>query len=168
MSTITASQVKELREATNVGMMECKKALTESGGDLGAAIKLLRERGMAIADKKASRVANEGLIASDVVDGGKIGVIVEVNCETDFVARTPEFLELAQNLAMQVAAMSPRFADHDSVPEDEDGIESEELLLEQAYIRDPSITVAELIAQTGARTGENVLVRRFCRFALGE
>jgi elongation factor Ts len=138
MSTITASQVKELREATNVGMMECKKALTESGGDLGAAIKLLRERGMAIADKKASRVANEGLIASDVVEGGKIGVIVEVNCETDFVARNESFQAFVADLVQK-------------------GLESQGSLAE-LYRSDLTAKIAEI--------GENLVIRRNDRFDL--
>ncbi len=160
--------VKALREETGAGVMDSKRALEEAEGDQEKAKEVLLQKGLAAAARRAGRETSEGVIQSYIHSGSRIGAIVELNSETDFVARTPEFVELAHNLAMQVAAMSPRFVDRDSVPEDEDGVEPEELLLEQAYIRDPGITVAELIAQTGARTGENVQVRRFCRFGLGE
>jgi len=138
MSRITAAQVKELREATNVGMMECKKALTESGGDLEAAIKLLRERGMAIADKKASRAANEGLIAADVVGGGNLGVIVEVNCETDFVARNDSFQAFVGDLVQKARETDGSLAD--------------------LYRDDLTAKIAEI--------GENLIIRRNDRFEL--
>ena len=160
--------VKALRDKTGAGVMDSKRALEEAEGDQEKAEEVLLKKGLAAAAGRVGRETSEGAIQPYIHSGSRIGAIVELNCETDFVARTSEFVELAHNLAMQVAAMSPRFVDRDSVPEDEDGIEPEELLLEQAYIRDPGITVAELIAQTGARMGENVRVRRFCRFALGE
>ena len=165
---ISASMVKDLREKTGSGVMDAKRALEEAGGDQNKAREILLAKGLAAAASRAGRETSEGVIQAYIHSGSRTGAMVEVSCETDFVARTAEFSDLAHNLAMQVAAMSPRYVDKDSVPDGEDEAAPEELLLDQAYIRDPSITVQELIAQTAARTGENVRVRRFSRFALGE
>jgi len=195
---ITAEMVKELREKTGAGMMECKKALEATNGDMEKAIVFLRERGMAAAQKKASRAANEGLIASYIHAGGKIGVLVEVNCETDFVARNDDFKELAKDIAMQIAAVKPLYVKREDVPEDvlarekeiyltqaknsgkpekvwdkivEGKLESfyqEVCLYEQPFIKDPKLKVKDLIAQAVGKIGENIQVKRFVRFQLGE
>jgi elongation factor Ts len=199
MATISAKAVKELREKTGAGMMDCKKALTENEGDMTKAIEWLRQKGTISADKKQGRVAAEGLVESYIHTGGRIGVLVEVNCETDFVARREEFQELVKNIAMQIAACpNVEFVRVDDIPEDtvakEKEIEmgrddldgkpdnikekivtgridkrlNEIALLPQPYIRDQSITVEELVKQSVAQLGENIQVRRFVRFVLGE
>lgn len=165
---ITAEMVKQLRERTGAGIMDAKKALDASGGDMSKAEKSLAEKGMASALKKAGRVTSEGVIESYIHAGSRIGAMVELNCETDFVARTPEFKDLARNLAMQIAAMTPRFVDRPHVPADVVNVKEEELLLKQAYIRDSSKTIEDLIKETIAKVGENIQVRRFSRFSLGE
>lgn len=159
--------VKDLRDRTGAGVMDAKRALEESGGDQKKAEELLQEKGLADAAKRAGRETLEGVIQSYIHSGNRIGALVELNCETDFVGRTPEFQDLARNLAMQVAAMSPKFTDREDGDESKDA-PPEEILLEQAYIRDPRMTVKEVIAQVVAKTGENIRVRRFARFALGE
>ncbi|MFN7963256.1 MAG: translation elongation factor Ts [Thermoanaerobaculia bacterium] len=196
--SISAQLVKELRERTGAGMMDCKAALTETNGDIEKAVDNLRKKGMASAAKKAGRVAAEGLIGSYIHAGGKIGVLVEVNCETDFVARTEEFAELVKDIAMHVAAAEPRFASRDEVTEADLEREreiyreqtlaagkpanmvdkivegklgkfyAETVLIEQPFIKDPNLTVGELITQKVAKIGENIRVRRFVRFRLGE
>ena len=198
MAEITSQMVKELREKTGAGIMDCKKALQECQGDLEKAVEALRKKGLATAAKKASRATNEGLIHSYIHMGGKIGVLIEVNCETDFVARTDEFKELAHNLAMQVAASSPLYVSKEDVPEDalekerrlyrEQALEQgkpekvidrivegklnkfyqEVCLLEQPFIREPEKTVSQLITEHIAKLGENIRVKRFVRFQLGE
>jgi elongation factor Ts len=196
---ISAQAVKELRDKTSAGMMDCKKALQDANGDMAKAMETLRQKGLASADKKASRIATEGVIESYIHMGGKLGVMVEVNCETDFVARRPEFQELAKNIAMQIAASpSVEYITLQSVPSDivqkEKEIESskedlakkpadikekivegriqkrlkELTLMDQSFIRDSSITIDELIKQNVAKLGENIQVRRFERFVLGE
>lgn len=195
---ITAEMVKELREKTGAGMMECKKALEATNGDMEKAILFLRERGMAAAQKKASRTAKEGLIASYIHAGGKIGVLVEVNCETDFVARNDDFKELVKDIAMQIAAVKPLYVKREDVPEDvlakekeiyltqaknsgkpekvwdkivEGKLESyyqEVCLYEQPFIKDPKVKIKDLIAQAVGKIGENIQVKRFVRFQLGE
>ena len=196
---ISAQAVKELRDKTSAGMMDCKKALQDANGDMAKAMETLRQKGLASADKKASRIATEGVIESYIHMGGKLGVMVEVNCETDFVARRPEFQELAKNIAMQIAASpSVEYITLQSVPSDivqkEKEIESskedlakkpadikekivegriqkrlkELTLIDQSFIRDSSITIDELIKQNVAKLGENIQVRRFERFVLGE
>jgi elongation factor Ts len=195
---ITATLVKELREKTGVGMMRCKKALAEANGDLAAAEKILRKDGVATAAKKADRATGEGQIVSYIHTGGKIGVLVEVNCETDFAARSPDFQELIRGLAMHVAAAAPRFVDRAEVGEDalvdereiardqamksgkpekivdrivEGKIEkwyAENVLLEQPYVKDPDKTVQQLVTDSISRIGENIQVRRFSRFVLGD
>ena len=195
---ITASLVKELREKTGVGMMQCKKALKDANGDLSAAEKLLRTQGMAVAAKKSSRATGEGQIGTYVHTGGKIGVLVEINCETDFAARSDDFQDLVKGLAMHVAASAPRFLCREDVSEEllaeereiareqavksgkpekildkivEGKIEkfySENVLMEQAFVRDPEKTVAQLITDAVGRIGENIRLRRFARFVLGD
>lgn len=165
---ITAEMVKQLRERTGAGIMDAKKALDASGGDMSKAEKALAEKGMASALKKAGRVTSEGVIEAYIHAGSRIGALVELNCETDFVARTPEFKDLARNLAMQIAAMTPRFVDRSHVPAEVVNAKEEELLLNQAYIRDSSKTIEDLIKETIAKVGENIQVRRFSRFSLGE
>lgn len=164
---IPADTVKELREKTGAGVMDCKKALLEASGDFDKATKTLSERGLAIARKKAERVANQGVIESYVHQGGRIGVIVEVNCETDFVARTPEFKELAHDIALQIAAMSPQFISVEDVPSDTEVNAKEACLLLQSFVKDPNKIVQDIITDTIAKVGENIRVRRFSRFELG-
>ena len=146
--------------------MECKRALTETGGDHEAAKKLLKAQGAVIAQKKADRVASQGLVESYVHGGGRIGVLVEVNCETDFVARSDDFRQLARDLAMQIAAMNPRLIGNEESVDPADTT-AEEILLSQQFIRDPSITVQDRINETVGRVRENIVVRRFARFELG-
>ena len=195
---INASQVKELRERTGTGFMECKEALAEAKGNIDEAIAILRKKGLAAASKRAHRATSEGIVGSYVHPGGRIGVLVEVNCETDFVARTDEFRQLVKDLCMQVAAAAPRFLDREEVTPEILGNEreiyraqaaasgkpekvldkivegkmekfySETCLLEQPFIKDPSTTVKDLVNAAIAKTGEHMRVRRFCRFVLGE
>ncbi len=195
---ITASLVKELREKTGVGMMRCKKALQDVDGDLGAAEKLMRTQGVAVAAKKSSRATGEGQIGTYIHTGGKIGVLVEVNCETDFAARSDAFQELVKSLAMHVAASAPRFLNREDVSEEllaeereiareqakksgkpekildrivEGKMEkfySENVLLEQPFVKDPEKTVGQLITEAIGRIGENIRLRRFARFVLGD
>lgn len=199
MASISAKIVKELREKTGAGMMDCKKALTENDSDMTKAIEWLRQKGTISADKKQGRVAAEGLVESYIHTGGRIGVLVEVNCETDFVARREEFQGLVKNIAMQIAACpNVEFVRVEDIPgetvtrekeiemgrDDLDGKPdnikekivsgridkrlNEIALLPQPYIRDQSITVEELVKQSVAKLGENIQVRRFVRFVLGE
>jgi elongation factor Ts len=195
---ISAASVKELREKTGAGIMDCKKALAESGGDLEQAVDHLRRKGLASAAKKMGRVTAEGLIGAYIHAGGKIGVLLEMNCETDFVARTPEFQALLKDLAMQVAAANPKFLRPEDVTPEvaakekaiyrEQALESgkpekvvekivegkmeryfsEVCLLEQAFIKDPDRKVSDLLQEAVARLGENIQVRRFVRYHLGE
>lgn len=197
MTEITAEKVKELREKTGAGMMECKKALVESNGDFEKAIDILRQRGLATASKKAGRIASEGLIES-YIHMGKIGTIIEINCETDFVARTDEFKELAKDIAMHITAANPQYLSREEVPADvlerekeiykaqvvnkppqviekiiEGKLEkffSETCLLDQVFIKDPEQkkTIKDLVNEKIARFGENIIIRRFARFQLGE
>jgi elongation factor Ts len=197
-SNISAQQVKELRERTGAGVMDCRQALTESGGDIEKAIDILRRKGQASAQKKAQREATDGVIGSYIHAGGKIGVLVEVNCETDFVARTPDFQALCHDLAMHIAALDPRFLRREEVPADvlereraiyaeqarstgkpEPVIEKivagklekffeENCLYEQHFIKDESVSIREKIEQMIAKVGENITVRRFARFKVGE
>ena len=194
---ITAQQVQELRRKTGAGIMDCKKALNECNGEMEKAAVLLRKEGMARADARVSRETSEGLVSSYIHAGGRIGVLVEVNCETDFVARTDQFEELALNLAMHIAAENPGYLRAEDVPEDvverereiyralaeKEGkpeqvwdrivegrlkkFYSEVCLLEQAYVRDDQMTVGEFVKETMGRLGENITVRRFVRYQLG-
>jgi elongation factor Ts len=196
--TISADVVRRLREETGAGMMDCKRALVEAGGDIEMARQLLRERGQADARKRAGRKASEGVIDAYIHGEGRIGAIVEINCETDFVARTEDFRRLAREIAMQVAARDPRWVGREDVPsdvvdgerkiyeeqakgsgkpdndagDDVDGkleaFFAETVLLDQPYIREDSRKVSDLVQQMAAKVGENVVVRRFARFHLGE
>ena len=165
---ISVESIKELRNLTGAGIMDSKNALQESNGDIAKAEEILREKGMASAMKKSSRATNQGLVESYIHSGGRIGAIVEANCETDFVARTDDFKSLAHDIAMQVAAMDPKYVDAADIPEGEDENPEQVCLLQQAFIKDPSKTMQELVNETVAKIGENINVRRFTRFALGE
>ena len=155
--------IKQLRDLTSAGVMDCKRALEESDGDVSKAEKLLKDQGIASAAKKASRETDQGVIETYVHSGGRIAAIVEVNCETDFVARTDEFSSLAHDIAMQIAAMDPA-----TVGGDEPEANPEESLLLQPFIKDPSKSIQDLINETVGKLGENIRVRRFQRFSLGE
>jgi elongation factor Ts len=165
---VSVDSIKALREETGAGVMDCKRALEAAEGDVAKAQDILRQEGIASAAKKASRATNDGVVESYIHSGGRIGVLVEVNCETDFVARTPEFRELAHNLAMQVAAMDPLHIDQSDLPEGVEVNPQEDCLLQQAFIRDPSKTIDDILKETVGKLGENIRVRRFTRFALGE
>jgi len=164
---IPTETVKELREKTGAGIMDCKRALVEAKGDFEKASEFLNKQGLAIARKKADRVANQGIIETYIHQGGRIGVIVEVNCETDFVARTSEFRELAHDIALQIAAMSPQFISAEDVPSETETNPTETCLLLQPFVKDPSKTIQDIITETIAEVGENIKVRRFSRFELG-
>lgn len=196
--SVSAEQVKELREKTGAGMMDCKKALTEANGNMEKAVELLREKGLAAAAKKAGRIAAEGVVEAYIHMGGKIGVLVEINCETDFVAKTDDFKEMARDIAMQIAAYSPLYVSRDEVPAEE--VEKEKeiykqqamnegkpeniaekmvegrlknyfkeiCLLEQAFIKDGDKTVEQLVNEKIAKIGEKISIRRFVRYQLGE
>jgi len=196
--TISAQQVKELREATGAGVLECRKALQQTGGDFDKAVAILREKGLAAAAKKAGREAKDGVVELYSHGGGRVGVMVEVNCETDFVARTEQFRTFAHDLALHIAANSPTYLDVADVPaevlESERSIArnralaegkpekildkivegrlekfyQEACLLRQPFVKDESVTIADLLKQTIAAIGENVIIRRFARWQLGE
>lgn len=198
MAVITADQVKQLRERSGAGMMECKAALADARGDMDEAVTLLRKRGLAQAAKRAGRATAQGLIGSYLHMGGKIGVLVEVNCESDFVARTPDFQNLVKEVAMHIAAADPRWVRREDVPaeaiEKEKGIYraqmegsgkppqvidkivegklgsfySQFVLVDQPSIRDPNVTIGQLVVQTSAKTGENISISRFTRYRVGE
>ena len=198
MATISAALVKQLRDRTGAGMMECKGALTEANGDLEEANTLLRKRGLAQAAKRAGRATAQGLIGSYIHLGGRIGVMVELNCESDFVARTDNFQDLLKEVAMHIAAADPKWVRREDVPQEAIAKEkaiylaqmensgkpapviekivegklgsfySQFVLLDQPTIRDTAITVAQLVAQTSAKTGENITIGRFTRYRVGE
>ncbi len=198
MAEITAALVKELRERTGAGMMDCKKALAATEGDMDKAIDFLREKGLAAAAKKAGRIAAEGLVESYIHGGGRIGVLVEVNCETDFVAKTDAFKSLVKDIAMHIAAANPSYLRREEVPaaelEHEKMVLSEQArnegkpekiiekmvtgriekyykevcLLEQPFVKDPDKTINDLITESIAKIGENIAIRRFTRYQLGE
>lgn len=195
--SISATLVKELRDKTGAGFMDAKKALAETGGDMDKATELLRQKGMASADKKMGRIAAEGLIGS-YVHNGKIGVLLEVNCETDFVARNEEFQQLVRDICLQIASSAPEYVSRDEIPaetiEEEKRIEAgkedlkgkpeniiekivqgrvdkifgEKILLEQNFVKDPSMTIEELIREKISKIGEKITIRRFTRYVLGE
>ncbi|OGW57517.1 MAG: translation elongation factor Ts [Nitrospirae bacterium RBG_16_43_8] len=197
MTTISAGRIKDLREKTGAGMMECKKALTESNGDFEKAIDCLRQKGLATAAKKASRSASQGLVSS-YIHMDKIGVLLEVNCETDFVAKTDDFKGLVKDIALHIAAANPSYLSHDDVPQDIierekdiykaqaankppqvvekivegklDKFFGDTCLLEQAFVKDAEqkLKIKELVAEKIAKLGENIVIRRFVRFQLGE
>ena len=195
---ITAEQVKQLRDKTGAGMMDCKSALTEGNGDMEKAVEILRKKGLASAAKRAGRATKDGMIGHYIHMGGKVAVLVEVNCETDFVARTEDFQRLAKELAMHIAAADPKFVRREDVPAEvlekekeiyraqfansgkpaqvidkiaEGKLESyfaQVCLLEQPSVRDPNVTIKQMVAAATAKTGENVTITRFVRFKLGE
>ena len=166
---IPITQVKELRDKSGAGVMTCRNALLEAEGDPERALQILKEKGILKAQKKAERAANQGLIEAYIHTGGRIGAMVEVNCETDFVARTDEFKELAHNLAMQVAAMPAQFISRDEVSGERDDLDLETAcLLLQPYIKDPGKTIQDVIIETIAKVGENIKITRFARFELGK
>jgi len=153
---ISATQVKELRDKTGAGVMECKTALDEAGGDVEKAVAILQERGIALAEKRGGRETSQGLVECYIHAGGRIGAMVEVNCETDFVARTDDFKALTHDLAMQVAATGPLALTQDDLPEDAEGDPAELCLLTQAFIKDDSRTIDEVVKDVIAKTGENI------------
>ncbi|MFZ3172805.1 MAG: translation elongation factor Ts [Carboxydocellales bacterium] len=198
MVVVTATMVKELRERTGAGMMDCKKALNETGGDMEKAIDYLREKGLAAAAKKSSRIAAEGTVIAYIHGGGRVGVLLEVNCETDFVAKTDDFQAFAKDVAMQIAAAKPEYVSRDQVeasviehekqilraqalnegkPEKiidkmvEGRVEKfykEFCLLEQPFVKNPDITVDQLVKEKISKIGENISIRRFVRYEMGE
>ncbi|MFC1900622.1 elongation factor Ts [Chloroflexota bacterium] len=164
---IATDKLKALREQTGAGIMACRNALVEAEANMEKALEILKEQSLFIVEKKKERATSQGLVEAYVHPGGRIGAMVEVNCETDFVARTDEFKELAHNLAMQVAAMGPIHISADDIPEGEE-LEAETVcLLHQAYIRDPNLTIRDVINEIVAKMGENIRVSRFTRFELG-
>lgn len=164
---VSVEMVKELRTQSGAGVMECRNVLVEVEGDMNKALQLLKEKGLLKAQKKAERKTSQGLVEAYIHTGGRIGAMVEVNCETDFVARTDEFKELAHDLAMQVAALAPQFIAKEEVPEGAEVEPQIACLLLQPYIKDPTKTVQDVIVETIAKLGENIRVRRFARFELG-
>ncbi len=198
MPAVTASMVKELREKTGAGMLDCKKALEKSEGNMEKAIEILREQGLSSAAKKAGRIAAEGVVESYIHAGGRIGVLVEVNCETDFVAKTEDFRLFVRDIAMHIAATRPEYLKREDIPQDVVDHEAEifrqqtlnegkpehivdkivagkvdkylrELcLIDQAFVKDPSVTISELVNQMIAKIGENISIRRFVRYEMGE
>ncbi len=175
---ITTEMIKELRERTGAGIMDAKRALEEAGGDMERAAEILRQQGLARAARKAGRATSQGLVYAYIHGGGRIGALIEVNCETDFVARTDEFRQLAHDLAMQVAAMAPRYVSAEEIPPEvlAEGAQQagtaekfiqQVALLAQPFIKDPSKTVEDVVKEAIARFGENIRVRRFARFELG-
>ncbi len=164
----SVDQIKALRARTSVGIMDCKRALEESGGDLDKAENILKAAGLAAAVKRASRETREGLVEAYIHPGARLGALVELGCETDFVARTAEFRSLAHDLAMQVAAMAPQYIRDEDLDDDETRPPEEVCLLKQTFIKDPSRRVEELVQETIGKVGENIRVNRFSRFALGE
>jgi elongation factor Ts len=198
MTEINAALVKELRDKSGAGMMDCKKALTETGGDIDKAIEILRKKGIAAASKRADRTANEGRIEAYIHPGNKLGVIVEINCETDFVAKTENFMALSKDIAMHVAASAPSYTKREDVEQEvidreveiykgqaleqkkpenildkiaEGKLEkfySENCLLEQPFVKDPDKNIQDLLTETIAKLGENITIRRFSRFKIGE
>ena len=165
---ISTARIKELRDKSGAGVMACRNALLETEGDAEKALQILKEKGILKAQKKTERAANQGLVEAYIHTGGRIGALVEVNCETDFVARTGEFKELAHNLAMQIAAMPPQFITQDEASGESDIEFETACLLLQPYIKDPTKTVQDVVMETIAKVGENIKVSRFARFELGK
>ncbi len=196
--SVSAAQVRDLRDKTGAGIMDCKKALAETGGDVDAAVDYLREKGLASAKKKAGRIAADGLVSSYIHAGGKVGVLVEINCETDFVAKTDDFSALVADIGLHIAAMNPQYVRREEVPADvidseskifrNQAIESgkpeqvidkiiagkiekfykESCLLEQPFVKDPDTNIEKLLTEAIAKMGENITVRRFSRYKVGE
>ena len=165
---INAEQIKDLRQKSGAGVMNCRSALVQAEGNIDKAMQLLKEQNLLQVEKKSKRITEQGIVESYVHAGGRIGVVIEVNCETDFVARTEIFKELAHNLAMQVAALAPVCVSKDQIPEGSDLEAQTASLLSQPYIRDTTMTVQDVINEAVAKTGENIKVRRFTRYELGE
>lgn len=165
---ISAQDVKALRDRTSAGVMECRRALEEAGGDMDRAVEVLRESGLNIAEKRAHRETSQGLVESYIHAGGRLGALVEVNCETDFVARTDAFKTLVRDLAMQVVAANPLSVSEEDLPSGAEGEPSELCLLHQPFIKDDSRAVDDVVKEVIAQTGENIRVRRFARFELGQ
>jgi elongation factor Ts len=165
---ITTEMVKSLREQSGAGIMDCRNALKTADGDTEKALEILKEKGMLKAQKKAARSTGSGLVECYIHTAGRIGAMVEINCETDFVARTDEFKELAHSLAMQIAAMAPVCVSNENAPEGAELVPDEACLLLQPYIKDPTKTIQDVITETIAKTGENIRVRRFSRYELGD
>ncbi len=163
---IPTVKIKELRDQSGAGVMDCRNALLEAKGDMEKALQTLKQRSLFLAQKKAKSSANQGLIEAYIHTGGRIGAMVEVNCQSDFVARTDEFRELAHHLAMQVAAIPPQFISREEVPEGADIEPQVACLLLQPYIKDPDKTIQDIITETIAKVGENIKVSRFARFEL--
>jgi len=166
--SISTDKIKELRDQTGAGIMDCRNALLKADGDTRKAMDILKEQSLVRVGKKSRREASQGLIETYVHTGGRIGAMVELNCETDFVARTAEFQQLAHDLAMQIAAQEPVCISEEQVPEDTEVDPEIACLMLQPFIRDPSRTIRDLITETAARVGENVRVSRFARFELGQ
>lgn len=173
--TITADTIKELREMTSCGVMECKKALEEAGGNLEKAKEFLRRRGLEMAAKKGSRTANEGRVEAYIHLGAKIGVLVEINCETDFVAKNEDFCSFSKDIAMHIAAMKPLYIRREDISEDvlsdqkdKEAFCKENCLMEQAFVKDSKLTVQDHLNSLIAKIGENILISRFKRFKVGE
>ncbi len=164
---ITTGMIKELREQTGAGIMDCRSALVSCEGNIEKALEVLREKGLLKAQKKAERVTSSGLVEAYIHTAGRIGAMIEVNCETDFVARTDEFKELVHCLAMQVAAMAPVCIEKENTSENAEVVPDEACLLLQPYIKDPTKTIKDIITEIIAKTGENIKVRRFTRYELG-
>lgn len=167
MAAVTNEMVKQLRESSGAGVMDCKRALEDAGGDMEKAAAILREKGIAAAAKRAERETNQGVVQSYIHAGGRIGVLVEVNCETDFVAKTDEFTGLARDIAMQIAAMNPLVVNVDDRTPEMEGRDEEVVLLSQPFIKDAGRTIGDMVKDAIAKTGENVRVSRFVRFELG-
>lgn len=163
---ISVTLIKDLREKTSAGVMECKQALQDAGGDLDRATEILRERGLAKAEKKMDRVASQGLVEAYVHSGGRIGAMVEVNCESDFVAHTDEFKVLAHDLALQVAATDPQYISPEEIPQGTKAIPEEVCLLAQPFIKDAGRRISDIVAEVSAKVGEKVVVSRFARFQI--
>jgi len=165
---ITTEQIKNLREESGAGVMDCRNALKETNGDKAKALELLQQKGFLKAQKSAGRAAKQGLVESYIHSAGRIGSLVEINCETDFVARTTEFQELAHNIAMQVAAMAPEYLSKDECPSGEEIDFQNACLLLQPYIKDQTKTIQDIVTELIAKTGENIVISRFARFELGK
>lgn len=165
---ISLEMIKELREESGAGIMQCRNALEQTEGNREKALEFLKEQGMLKAMSKSERVAANGLVEAYIHTGGRVGAMVELNCETDFAARTDEFKELAHNLAMQVAAMNPKFVSQEDMPEGAEEEPEAVCLIMQPYIKDQELTIQDIITETIARVGENIKVNRFARFELGE
>ncbi len=165
---ITTEQIKKLREESGAGIMDCRNALKESNGDKAKALEILSNSGLVKAQKTAGRVTKQGLVTSYIHGGGRIGALVEVNCETDFVARTAEFQDLCHNIAMQVAAMAPEYLSKNECPTGAEIDFQNVCLLLQPYIKDPTKCIQDIVAELIAKTGENIIVSRFARFELGK